>query len=249
MINLLVWIKAKWRHLKFSFVTSFPGLLFNNGILRNLLLETRLFFKKPFPYNSQYITDMKQRITSAGNQFHIGSEHPLFSGYISHVLSMNNIRTCLEVGYQCGGLTIPSAKALIEKNKNTTYFGLDKQDDANSKGNHRFIFDYLKEKGVDVERIHLYIGDANELIETCFSECSADFFFDMVIIDHAKPLYQPCFELLDEKALISEESIIFFHDIFTYARKEWNSLKNIPGYYWIEIPLIDGGLGLAMKRT
>ena len=91
---------------------------------------------------------------------------------------------------------------------------------------------------------------ANELIEKEFLDYPPDLFsIDLLIIDHAKPLYQPCFELLDKKGYISETSIVFFHDIFTYARNEWTSLKRIPGYYWVEIPFIEGGLGLAMKRA
>lgn len=240
-------IEVITRYLVYYYNTNVT-FRFRHRKLRQVLMLTRSFFKDVPECDTQYMVEMKKKTIGAGNRFWIGPEHPLFSQYIAYILTSTNASSCLEVGYQCGGLTIPAALTLIKKNPNALYVGIDNEEDENAKGQRPLILEYLHERGVE-NQVHLFTGDANEVTEKILVNSLPGLCFDVVVIDHAKAAYPDCFELLEERKLISNESIIFFHDIYSWARNEWLYMKRrFRDYYWLGIPQIMCGLGLAMKK-
>jgi predicted O-methyltransferase YrrM len=163
-------------------------------------------------------------------QIWIGPEHPFLERFCGELIRQTQAARVLEIGYQCGACTLPLVQLLAKCQENWKYVGIDLEQDL--LGTLAYASDLLPPilNSLGVEHAgHLFFlcGDSDSLIggHGLESIVDVDRQFDIVIIDHHKPLYPTTYQLLVGNGYIGPETIVIFHDVFTYAIEEWKQLR------------------------
>lgn len=152
--------------------------------------------------------------------FNIGHEHPVQAATMILLARAAEARSVLEVGYQCGGMLIPLCLAQIHGGDPLfeQIVGIDNyQGSGSGRKQDLLIESYLRTFGF--ESFQLIGGE--DFTPYAFQ----DFAFDMVILDHDKPLtLQHVVECI-EYNVVAHDGIIVVCDIDIYPEETWKILR------------------------
>ena len=168
-------------------------------------------------------------LNPCNKQIYVGPEHPRLEMFVIALSRLTGASNILEVGYLCGGLMFPVVQHLARRGSNWRYVGIDLEAELGAEGElyyaSELIPQVLETSGVDFrDNLFFLIGDAEEVIRTRLKEIASDE-FDLIIIDHAKPLYPSCYRALLDLGYVGARTPVVFHDIFSYAKHEWSYLR------------------------
>lgn len=189
------------------------------------------------------LADYYQGLGFSSKQWHIGSEHPKLEEYAIELLQKMHHPRVLEVGYQAGAFSVPvisAGRAL----PGFSYLGIDSLAYENSV-NGQVIEGYLKREGIS-HGYRFAVGDAGHFLETLPQKPP----FDMILIDHYKPLYAREFHTVLKRGLLSDSGVVLMHDILNKARQAWSDCQRIArayGYTWTINSDIPEGLAIIRK--
>lgn len=176
----------------------------------------------------------------SSQQWHMGSEHPALETYaIEQLRQMPNVRV-LEVGYQAGAFAVPVILATHDR-LGFEYVGIDSLEYPNAV-NGRVIADYLSMQGVS-RGYRFAVGDADVFLKGLPDSQP----FDLILIDHYKPLYTRELSTVLDRGLLRPGGLIFLHDALAKARQAWKECREIAATYGYQGTLneeIPDGLGI-----
>jgi CheY-like chemotaxis protein len=148
----------------------------------------------------------------------------------------------LEIGYQSGGFAVPMIAAM-SKLPGFEYIGVDDCSYSNAV-NPKVIAEYLRSEGI-TEVYQFLQADADQFLR---SYTGAP--FDLVLIDHAKPLYPRECRTLLRRHMLSPRGYMLFHDVLAKASLSWlrcASICRAYGYAWDIANQVPGGLAVVSK--
>jgi len=178
------------------------------------------------------------------DHWHIGTEHPHLEEFAIQLLLQQSQANVLEIGYQSGGFAVPVILA-CQDHPAFNYLGIDSREYASAVDG-AVIAGYLNEIGVNGQ-YKFETGDAGEFLQTLPHQP-----FDLILIDHYKPLYPRDFYTIASRQLTRDGGYVLFHDVLGRAANEWRECQLICmafGYTWRIIPEIPGGLAVAQRTS
>lgn len=176
-------------------------------------------------------------------KWHIGPEHPLLENYAIDLLEKGGAsKRVLEIGYQSGGFAVPII-LYFHKDDRFRYTGIDNHSYENAVSA-ATIEQYLSLRGA-IKRYAFHEGDAS----VCLKKLRGSS-FDLILIDHYKPLYPRELSILLGNGMLAEGGCILFHDVLGRASGIWKQCEILLGWYGLSstiIPEIPGGLAVARQ--
>jgi predicted O-methyltransferase YrrM len=177
------------------------------------------------------------------SHWHIGREHPSLEDYALRLLADLPQARILEVGYQSGGFAVP---VILEMQGRTDfeYLGIDSLGYGNSVDG-TTIARYLRDQGV-TGGYEFAVGDAGQYLKELPHRQ-----FDLILVDHYKPLYARELLTIIRRRLTSPEGYILFHDILGEASGAWKDCTrvcNAYGYAWSIAREVPEGLALVRRN-
>lgn len=158
---------------------------------------------------------------------YVGPEHPVLETFAISLAKTIRARKVLEVGYQCGALSFALVEHLARNNEHWSYYGIDIEEIYANELCYAssLVPEMLDRMGINHGgRLRFYWGDARQIVPKLADIEKVP--FDLVLIDHDKPLYLTCYESLLDSGLIAPNAPVVFHDIYTYAKVEWRYICN-----------------------
>ena len=165
----------------------------------------------------------------------IGPEHPSLEDAAIHLLGSMPAARVLEIGYQAGGFAVPVILALRER-QDFRYLGVDSG---------------VYENAVPGEVIGAYLAECGVRSDYRFCTADAGRFvaglrgqqFDLVLLDHYKPLYpRELFTILD-RGLVSPGGVILIHDVLGRAARVWRQCRRICDAFNCTVELVPDVVG------
>lgn len=161
------------------------------------------------------------------SKWHVGAEHPYLEQYAIRLLQTLSGGRVLEIGYQAGGFAVPVILAM-QGRPDFSYLGVDSLSYGNAVRG-EVIAAYLKSHGI-TSGVQFVETDAHEFL-------SQDHHvrFDLVLIDHYKPLYPRDLLAVVRAGLVNPGGVILLHDILGRARgvaKLCEAIAKAYGYTW-----------------
>jgi len=178
------------------------------------------------------------------DKWHIGQEHPHLENVAIRLLKQLRTARVLEIGYQAGGFAVPLILEMQER-PDFLYVGIDNGAYPNAV-HPLVIVNYLKLQKVTCD-FNFHRGDAKEVLGRLAPQE-----FDLILVDHYKPLYFREFYEIASKGLIAPGGYILFHDVFEKAEKAWKECKLICwafGFSWQIVDIVPGGLGVVERSV
>lgn len=186
------------------------------------------------------LADFYEALGYPKSRWHIGPEHPSLETYAIRLLeSLPNARV-LEVGYQAGGFAVPIIVGL-QHHPRFEYVGIDNLAYANAV-NGDVIARFLQDQGVTAH-YSFAVGDAQRFLRRLPPRP-----FDLVLIDHYKPLYPHGFLTILQRHLVRPGGYVLFHDVLGRARDVWKDCAVICRRYgcsWRVVAEIPEGLAVV----
>jgi predicted O-methyltransferase YrrM len=173
------------------------------------------------------------------SQWHVGPEHPYLEEYVIRLLHTLPAVRVLEIGYQSGGFAVPVILAMRGRS-DFDYLGVDSLSYANAVHG-GIIADYLKTKGV-TSGFQFVESDASKFLSRTPSGR-----FDLVLIDHYKPLYPRDLLAVIARDRVSPQGIILLHDIIGRASgvaSLCEAIASAHGYSWTVVEEVPEGLAV-----
>jgi hypothetical protein len=177
------------------------------------------------------------------DQWHIGPEHPYLEEFALGILSKKKLKRVLEIGYQAGGFAVPLILA-SQGDPGFSYAGIDNGSYANCVDK-SIIEKYLDRNGIPREKYSFYRRDASKGLGKLEKKQ-----FDLVLIDHYKPLYLREFYKILKTKLLAPEGVIIFHDVLGRASEIWKQCKRLcelTGCSWEVVETVPGGIGVVRQ--
>jgi len=178
-------------------------------------------------------------------RWHIGGEHPHLEECAVRLLAPLQSKRVLEIGYQAGGFAVPVIYAL-HGDGTFGYTGIDSGEYANSvDGN--VIEGFLRKNNIASGKYKFNKGDAHVFLKKLDAGQ-----FDLILVDHYKPLYPREFLTIIKRQLLSPQGYILFHDVLERASKAWVQCRNMCdmfGYSWEMDDNVPGGLAVVRKKS
>lgn len=184
-----------------------------------------------------------QKIGYQNSQWHIGPEHPRMEEYTLKLLLRTRHKRVLEIGYQAGGFAV-SVILAMKNDPEFNYTGIDDGSYANSVEKN-VICKFLEDSNVQQNIYAFYKGDAHTFLYNLTKVQ-----FDVILVDHYKPLYLREFYGIVKNDLLDPEGYILFHDVLERASKIWVKCQNLCdlfGFSWEIINEIPGGMAVVRK--
>lgn len=188
---------------------------------------------------------LSEYYTSLGfspSEWHVGPEHPRLEEYAIDLLRRLPGGRVLEVGYQAGGFAVPVILASHQR-PDFAYTGIDSGAYKNAVSGD-VIARYLD--GVGTRPSYAFhTGDAGAFLRSL-----ADRQFDMILIDHFKPLYPREFHTVVTRGLLSDGGVVLLHDVLGNATREWAECRQICealGYEWEVTDEVPQGLAIVRR--
>jgi predicted O-methyltransferase YrrM len=178
------------------------------------------------------------------DQWHIGQEHPHLENFAIYLLKQLRTARVLEIGYQAGGFAVPLILEM-RKRRDFHYVGIDNGAYPNAV-DPQVIVDYLKLQNVTCD-FNFHRGDAKEVLGRLAPQE-----FDLILVDHYKPLYFREFYEIASKRFLAPGGYILFHDVTQKAEKAWRQCKFICrafGFSWQIVETVPGGLAVAERSA
>jgi predicted O-methyltransferase YrrM len=174
-------------------------------------------------------------------RWHIGNEHPHLEEHAIRLLREMPRARVLEVGYQAGGFAVPVILAMQHR-PDFAYVGMDSLA-YETAVEAQVIAQYLRQQGVR-DCYKFVAGDAGAFLARLPEQQ-----FDLVLIDHYKPLYPRELRTLVRRGLVSPEGCILFHDVLGKARDVWQDCIVIGRAYGYAFSIVrEVPEGLAVVR-
>ena len=183
-----------------------------------------------------------QAVGLDASQWHVGPEHPRLEEHAIEVLRARRGRRLLEIGYQAGGFAVPVITAMAGSD-GFAYTGIDSGAYRNTVAG-ATIEGYLRQQGVDADYRFL-TGDAGTMLHRLAGKQ-----FDVILIDHFKPLYPREFRTILRLGLASADAHVLFHDVLGRAEREWVACRRLCdafGFTWEIRDDVPGGLAVARR--
>ena len=176
------------------------------------------------------------------SHWHIGPEHPALENYALRLLADLPQARVLEVGYQSGGFAVPVILAMQDR-PGFEYLGIDSLDYDNSVDGST-IARFLRDQGI-TEGYDFAAGDAGQYLRKLSHRQ-----FDLILVDHYKPLYARELLIILRHRLISPGGYILFHDVLGEASGAWKDCARVCdayGYVWSIAQDVPEGLALVRQ--
>ncbi len=185
---------------------------------------------------AEYYTDLGYPLSV----WHLGDEHPAIENYAIQLAYRLPRARVLEIGVQSGGFAVPLIMGM-QKHPNFSYVGVD---------------DYSYASAVDGSVISGYLTGFNLNYGYEFVNMDAEAYlqslsnqqFDLILVDHYKPLYPRDFETIVRRQILSYDGYILFHDVLGKAAGVWKECQKICaafGYSWEVVSEVPAGLAVA----
>ena len=173
-------------------------------------------------------------------QYHIGAEHPALENFFLQFTKEMTRLHIMEIGFQSGGFAVPVILA-NEKHLDFTYLGIDSGE---------------YESAVDGGVISTYLEGHNVKCNCEFVKADSGSYlkkmpyrtYDLILIDHYKPLYLRDFYTIARRKLVSPDGYVLFHDVLGRAKSVWEQCKKICiafGFKWEIVDSVPGGLAVV----
>lgn len=175
-------------------------------------------------------------------QWHVGPEHPHLENFAIKLLRAMPRARVLEIGYQAGGFAVPVIVQMQER-FDFVYVGVDAVAYSNSVPGD-IIQKYLESEQV-TGAYTFHVSDSHAFLRRLSGQ------FDLILIDHYKPLYPREFYTLIKRQLIAPDGVVLFHDVLDRAESAWVVCKEMCELYGFATQIVDdvpGGLAVA-RRT
>ena len=174
--------------------------------------------------------------------WHVGPEHPRLEEAALALLEHMPRKRVLEIGYQAGGFAVPVITAMGARPE-FAYTGVDSGAYRNAVSG-PVIERYLREREIPGSYRFL-TGDALAVLRTLRGQQ-----FDLLLVDHYKPLYPREFRAILALGLASDSAYVLFHDVLGRAEREWEECKLLCeafGFSWAIRADVPGGLAVARR--
>jgi len=185
------------------------------------------------------LAEYYQSLGFPASKWHVGAEHPRLEQYAIRLLQTLPGARVLEIGYQAGGFAVPVIRAM-QGRRDFGYLGVDSLDYGNAvRGD--VIAAYLKSHGI-ASGFQFVETDAYEFLSQ-----NRHGRFDLVLIDHYKPLYPRDLLAVVRAGLVSPQGVILLHDILGRARAVASLCEAIArayGYTWMVTNEVPEGLAV-----
>lgn len=180
------------------------------------------------------------------DDFHIGPEHPGIEERAIDLLAKSSGKRVLEIGYQSGAFAAPVIEA-YGRDDSFDYTGVDNfafNNSIRSNWRPQFIEGYLASKNLNKTAYRFLQGDANAFLLAQREP------YDLILIDHLKPLYARELRTILKRKLIKPDGVILVHDVAGRAKQVWRDCTRWCWCYHCESE-IDLGVvsGLAIIRS
>ena len=163
--------------------------------------------------NHQELINYFERIGLTSEQYWIGPEHPRLERFALNLLTERSGKQVLEIGFQAGGFAVPIIEAM-QSETGFAYTGVDDGRYVNAVTGPT-LTDYLIGRDTVAEVFRFIDSDARDYLLSCDRQ------FDLILLDHAKPLYPRELRLLLSRNIISPGGVILLHDIEDKASGVW----------------------------
>lgn len=148
---------------------------------------------------SQEIKEIIEMIRWDLSKHKYGSEHPYLALTLCHFAWKRQATRFLEVGFECGGTTIPLS--CVCEAMDGEYLALDNMQSP-----------YCNEESLAY--IESYVsGRVDAFARPGFDTTKLSGQYDFVFMDHHKPLYEPHFKELVDGGFLAPGALVFFHDV------------------------------------
>jgi len=177
-------------------------------------------------------------------KWHIGAEHPKLEEYALEVLRTLPRARVLEIGFQAGGFAVPVIKAMHAR-PDFLYVGVDSLVYDNAVPGD-LIAAYLKSEGITSVYRFLQTDAQSFLSKSQVEE------FDLILIDHFKPLYPEDLLTTVRNGLLSPYGAILMHDVLGEARAVAPLCEVIArayGYSWTVTAIVPAGLAVLRRES
>ncbi|MDP2382644.1 MAG: class I SAM-dependent methyltransferase [Nitrospirota bacterium] len=184
-----------------------------------------------------------QSLGLSASQWHVGPEHPYLEEYVIRLLRTLPAVRVLEIGYQSGGFAVPVILAM-QGRSGFDYLGVDSLRYANAVHG-GIIADYLKTQGV-TSGFQFIESDASKFLSRKHSGQ-----FDLILIDHYKPLYPRELLAVFASDRLGPQGVVLLHDISGRARGVavlCEAIASAYGYTWAVVEEVPEGLAVLRSR-
>ena len=174
------------------------------------------------------------------DRWHVGPEHPALERVAIAELQRRDGRRVLEIGVQAGGFAIPVIAACARL-PGFSYTGVD---------NHAFP------NAVPFSLLRSFL--ASEGLSGTFVEsdsaaylAAAEGPFDLILLDHWKPLYARDLLPILSRPLIAADGVVMLHDVTGVGAGEWPACRAVARACGWEAEIrtdVPGGLALLRRR-
>lgn len=176
----------------------------------------------------------------APEQWHVGPEHPRLEEFAINLLRERRGTRVLEIGYQAGGFAVPLILAMRDRPE-LDYLGVDSGAYENAvRGD--VIASYLQESGVSTGYRFCW-AEAGTFVAGLTGST-----FDLVLLDHYKPLYPRELYGILSRRLVAPGGVVLIHDVLGRAAGVWAECCRIAaafGYVVDLVPEVPGGLAVV----
>ncbi len=175
-------------------------------------------------------------------QYHFGDEHPRLETVIQEILAGQPGKRFLEIGFQSGGTAFPVIH-VFEGEYSFFYTGVDNLQYHNAVSV-ELLKKYLHENGVRSDCWEFLVGDATKVLSGLKHP------YDVILIDHYKPLYLDALKAILFTGLLKENGVILFHDVLDKAEQAWVDCSSLLHKFKFETEIRDDvPSGLAIARA
>lgn len=172
--------------------------------------------------------------------WHLGDEHPAIENYAIQLAHRLPLARVLEIGVQSGGFAVPLILAMQDHPK-FSYVGIDNGAYATAVDG-SVISGYLAELNLNQGYEFLTV-DSDTYLKTLPRQE-----FDLILVDHFKPLYPRDFETIARRQILSADGYLLFHDVLNKAAGVWKDCQKICaafGYSWQIVSEVPSGLAVV----